>query len=78
MRRSWLTKLEPVAAQSVASAVLAARADELTALLGPGPAGWAVELGATMAGHITAAIPAHAALRLPVPPRVVPAGRSPR
>lgn len=57
MRRSWLTKLEPVAAQSVASAVLAARADELTALLGPGPAGWAVELGATMATHITAAIP---------------------
>lgn len=58
MQRTWLADLKPVDSQSFPTASLfRARADELAFLLGPGPAGWAVELGALMAARITSAIP---------------------
>ncbi|MBI3214998.1 MAG: helix-turn-helix domain-containing protein [Mycobacterium sp.] len=58
MTRPWIADLRPVADQSFPdSAVLRTRADELAALLGPGPTGWAVELGALMASRIVEAIP---------------------
>jgi hypothetical protein len=57
-RRPWLAELEPANGQSFPDAsLLPARAGELASLLGPGPAGWAVELGATMADRISSAIP---------------------
>lgn len=56
--RPWLTNLKPRDQQSFReSCLLRARADDMAALLGPGPAGWAVELGATMADRIASAIP---------------------
>lgn len=58
MRRPWLAQLVPVDCQSFPEkSLLGARADEVASLLGPGPAGWGVELGATMADRITSAIP---------------------
>ncbi|MCF6385623.1 helix-turn-helix domain-containing protein [Mycobacterium sp. MBM] len=58
MKRPWFTDLEPRAPDGVAGeAVLPDRAQMLAGLLGPGPAAWAVELGASMAAAITAAIP---------------------
>lgn len=58
MRRPWLTELVPVDPQAFpAKALLSSRAHEVAALLGPGPAGWAVELGATMAARVISAIP---------------------
>lgn len=62
MQRPWLTKLEPTGSQPLSEAsLLPDRAGALAALLGPGPAGWAVELGATMADRIISAIPELAA-----------------
>lgn len=62
MQRPWLADLEPTGIQSLSEAsLLPDRAGALAALLGPGPAGWAVELGATMADRITSAIPELAA-----------------
>ena len=56
--RPWLAELRPVVEQSFPNAsVLRARAEELAVLLGPGPTGWAVELGAFMTARVTAAIP---------------------
>ncbi|MHA3020631.1 PucR family transcriptional regulator [Mycobacterium sp. BMJ-28] len=56
--RPWLAELTPTVAQSFPTAsTLPARAYELAELLGPGPAGWAVELGAVMAERITSEIP---------------------
>lgn len=61
-QRPWLTELEPAGTQPLSEAsLLPDRAGALAALLGPGPAGWAVELGATMADRITSAIPELAA-----------------
>lgn len=58
MKRPWLAALEPTVPQAFpACSVLPERAQVLAAQLGPGPAGWAVELGALMAASITAAIP---------------------
>ena len=58
MQRPWLTKLEPTAGKRFSGLpLLPGRAEELGLLLGPGPVGWAVELGATMADRIMAAIP---------------------
>jgi hypothetical protein len=58
VKRPWLAKLEPVDRQSFPdSSLLRERAEELASLLGRGPAGWAVELGATMAARVTSAIP---------------------
>ncbi|ADG98863.1 putative transcriptional regulator, PucR family [Segniliparus rotundus DSM 44985] len=58
LKRPWLAELEPVDSRSFpASSLLRERAEELASLLGPGPAGWAVELGATMAARVTSAIP---------------------
>ena len=57
-RRLWLVDLAPADGQAFpAKALLGARANEVATLLGSGAAGWAVELGATMAAHITSAIP---------------------
>lgn len=61
-RRPWLADLKPTRDQPLSDvSLLPDRAESLAALLGPGPAGWAVELGATMAGRITSAIPELAA-----------------
>ncbi|OBA85935.1 PucR family transcriptional regulator [Mycobacteriaceae bacterium 1482268.1] len=58
MKRPWFAELEPTARYAFpAHCVLPDRAQVLAELLGPGPAGWAVELGALMAASITAAIP---------------------
>lgn len=58
MGRPWLAELVPVDGRSFPEkSLLGARADEVASLLGPGPAGWGVELGATMADRITSAIP---------------------
>ncbi|OBF36843.1 PucR family transcriptional regulator [Mycobacterium sp. ACS1612] len=58
MTRPWFAELKPTAQQaSPIVSVLPERAAELTALLGSGPADWAVELGALMAASIIAAIP---------------------
>lgn len=58
MKRPWFAALEPSAQQTVSTgSMLPTRVEELAALLGPGPAGWAVELGALMAAGITTAIP---------------------
>ncbi|OAN39001.1 PucR family transcriptional regulator [Mycolicibacterium iranicum] len=55
---AWFAELTPVDGQAFpSSSLLTTRADELASLLGPGPAGWAVELGATMAARIISAIP---------------------
>lgn len=57
-RRTWLAELEPLDGQSFPGAsLLRTRAEAVASLLGPGPAGWAVELGATMATRIISAIP---------------------
>ena len=57
-RPTWFAELEPVDGQSFPDAsLLRARAGVLASLLGSGPAGWAVELGATMADRIVSAIP---------------------
>jgi len=57
-RPSWFAELEPVDSQSFPDAsLLRARAEELASLLGSGPAGWAVELGAIMAARIISAVP---------------------
>lgn len=54
----WFGELEPAARRAFPdTSVLPERAEELAALLGPGPAGWAVELGALMTASITTAIP---------------------
>jgi len=55
VERPWFAALEPAGPQSFS--MLPDRVEELAALLGPGPAGWAVELGALMAASITSAIP---------------------
>jgi hypothetical protein len=61
-RRPWLADLKPFDPQPISQvSLLPDRAGELAALLGPGPAGWAVELGATMANRIASAIPELAA-----------------
>ena len=58
MKRPWFAELEPTTPREVpGDSVLPERARMLAELLGPGPAGWAVELGATMAATITATIP---------------------
>ena len=58
MKRPWFADLEPAAPREIpGDSVLPDRARMLAELLGPGPAGWAVELGATMAATITATIP---------------------
>ncbi|WNG83451.1 helix-turn-helix domain-containing protein [Mycobacterium sp. ITM-2016-00316] len=58
MQRPWLTKLEPTEEGPFSGiSLLPGRAEELVSLLGEGPVGWAVELGATMADRITSAIP---------------------
>lgn len=58
MERPWFDALEPSAQQGFsATSRLPERVAQLEALLGSGPAGWAVELGARMAAAITAAIP---------------------
>lgn len=58
MKRPWFTELEPAAPIVVpGDSVLPDRAQMLAEMLGPGPAAWAVELGASMATSITAAIP---------------------
>ena len=58
MKRPWFADLEPAASREIpGDSVLPDRARMLAELLGPGPAGWAVELGATMAATITATIP---------------------
>lgn len=58
MKRPWFAELAPATPREIpGDSVLPDRARMLAELLGPGPAGWAVELGATMAATITAAIP---------------------
>jgi len=58
VKRPWFAELEPTTPREVpGDSVLPERARMLAELLGPGPAGWAVELGATMAATITATIP---------------------
>lgn len=58
MQRLWLADLVPADGQPFpAQAILTARAEEVASLLGAAAAGWAVELGATMAARITSAIP---------------------
>jgi hypothetical protein len=58
MKRPWFAELEPAAPHGIPDdALLPDRAQLLAESLGPGPAGWAVELGASMAARITAAIP---------------------
>lgn len=57
-QRLWLADLAPADEQTFpAKALLGKRAHEVASLLGPGAAGWAVELGATMAARITSTIP---------------------
>lgn len=54
----WFRELEPRTPGAFpAGSVLPERAQQLAEALGSGPAGWAVELGALMASHVTAAIP---------------------
>ncbi|MCG7597556.1 CdaR family transcriptional regulator [Mycobacterium sp. PSTR-4-N] len=56
--KPWFAELGPLAPEAFpGSSVLPARAQLLAEALGPGPAGWAVELGALMASRVTAAIP---------------------
>lgn len=58
MTPQWLLDLRPAVPQSLpGDAVLPARAGDLAARVGDGPAGWAVELGAKMASRITAQVP---------------------
>jgi DNA-binding PucR family transcriptional regulator len=58
MQRPWLAQLSPSAERPLSEvSLLPDRAGALAAHLGPGPAGWAVELGATMAQRIISAIP---------------------
>ncbi|OBK35389.1 PucR family transcriptional regulator [Mycobacterium sp. 1245111.1] len=58
LTRPWFSELEPVARHAFPdTSVLPERAEELAALLGPGPAAWAVELGTLMTAAVTAAIP---------------------
>ncbi|WP_370329331.1 PucR family transcriptional regulator [Mycolicibacterium hippocampi] len=57
-KRPWFAELEPAAPREIpGGSMLPERAQMLADVLGPGPAGWAVELGALMAANITAAIP---------------------
>ena len=54
----WFAELEPRTPGAFPdSSVLPERAQLLSDALGPGPAGWAVELGALMAARVTAEIP---------------------
>ena len=54
----WFAELEPRTPGAFPdSSVLPERARLLAEALGPGPAGWAVELGALMAARVTAEIP---------------------
>jgi hypothetical protein len=54
----WFAELEPTVPQAFPDdSVLPDRARLLAEALGPGPAGWAVELGAYMASRVTVAIP---------------------
>ena len=56
--KPWFAALEPQALQPFPdTSALPERAQQLAEALGPGPAGWAVELGALMASRVTAAIP---------------------
>ena len=58
MTRPWFAELEPTAPREIpGDSMLPDRAQMLAQLLGPGPAGWAVEPGALMAAAITSAIP---------------------
>lgn len=58
MTRPWFADLEPTKRRGLADhSVLPHRAQALAESLGPGPAGWAVELGASMAANIIAAVP---------------------
>ncbi|UXA18089.1 CdaR family transcriptional regulator [Mycobacterium sp. SMC-4] len=58
MDRPWFAELEPATPHAIPDdSVLPERAAALAELLGPGPAGWAVELGALMTARITTAIP---------------------
>lgn len=58
MKRPWFAELEPRSLRTFPrSSALPDRAQLLAGVLGTGPAGWAVELGAQMAADITAAIP---------------------
>ncbi len=58
MKRPWLADLAPRTPGGVVrESLLPERAQILAELLGPGAAAWAVELGASMAGGITTAIP---------------------
>lgn len=58
MTRPWFAELEPRVPEAFpGNSILPDRAHELADSLGPGPAAWAVELGASMAASITAAIP---------------------
>ncbi len=58
MQRPWFAALEPQGQRGFpAVSMLPERVEQLAALLGPGPAGWAVELGAVMTASITTAIP---------------------
>lgn len=56
--KPWFAELEPRTPGAFPdSSVLPDRAQLLAEALGPGPAGWAIELGAYMASRVTAAIP---------------------
>lgn len=56
--KPWFTGLQPQAPQAFPDrSVLPERARLVAEALGPGPAGWAIELGAFMASRVTAAIP---------------------
>jgi len=58
MNRPWFARLEPTTARVIPrDSVIPDRAQALVELLGPGPVGWAIELGALMATNITVAIP---------------------
>lgn len=58
MDRPWFAELEPRSPQTtLRESALPDRAQLLADALGPGPAAWAVELGARMAADITASIP---------------------
>ncbi|WP_422743371.1 PucR family transcriptional regulator [Mycobacterium sp. WMMD1722] len=56
--RPWFAELEPRTPHTIpGNSVLPERARLLAGLLGPGPTGWAIELGALMATTVTHAIP---------------------
>lgn len=58
MKRPWFAELKPAVPREIpGESVLPDRARKLADVMGPDPAGWAVELGALMAANITAAIP---------------------